>query len=57
MYSSLMKEYDWKYWLLENINQAFWQEKKNRIEFLMWLKNELNIIKYVKRVVVVVMRV
>lgn len=52
-----MKEYDWKYWLLENINQAFWQEKKNRIEFLMWLKNELNIIKYVKRVVVVVMRV
>ena len=37
------RNYDWKFYLFDNVSPGSWQEKRNRFEYMGWLKVQLNI--------------
>lgn len=43
MVTSIFPEFDWKIWKFQMTPMGYWEDDKNKIEYLKWFENELNI--------------
>ena len=41
--TSVLNDFDWRIWKFQMVPMGFWENKKNKLEYLFWLENKIGI--------------